>query len=152
MGLNGRDSEQPICRRERIVARLGERVEDGEVVAPGRDHDIGGNVETAPRRGEILGLALELDDPDFVEGIQQMLENAGYAVVIARDGQEAVEKVVGGAFDVLVLDLRLPVLSGLEVYLELKKRDAELAACLLYELLEAIEEAVFVLVTEGLGL
>ena len=62
------------------------------------------------------------DDPDFVEGIQQNLVNAGYAVVIARDGQEAVDRVVGGAFDVLVLDLRLPVMSGLEVYLELKKR------------------------------
>ena len=54
------DPEQPMCRREYIVARLGERVEDGEVVAPGRDHDIGRDVGLAPRRGEFLGLALEL--------------------------------------------------------------------------------------------
>ena len=53
------DPEQPIGRRQHIVARLGERVEDGEVVAPGRHHDIGRDVGFAPRRGKILGLSVE---------------------------------------------------------------------------------------------
>lgn len=79
------------------------------------------------------------DDPDFVEGIQQNLEIAGYTVITARDGQEAVDKVVSGAFDVLVLDLKLPVMSGLEVYLELKKRDRTLPTIILTGY--AIEEA-----------
>ena len=43
-------------------------------------------------------------------------------MVIARDGRDAVDKAIDGAFDVWGLDLKLPVLSGLEVYLELKKQ------------------------------
>ncbi len=62
------------------------------------------------------------DDPDFVEGVQSTLTEAGYTVTIARTGQEAVDKVLDNGFDVLLLDMRMPVLSGLEVYRELKKQ------------------------------
>ena len=40
----------------------------------------------------------------------------------ARTGTAALACVLAGGMDLLVLDLRLPVLSGLEVYLELKQR------------------------------
>ncbi len=62
------------------------------------------------------------DDPDFVEGVQLALSGAGYAVTVARTGQEALDKILDNGFDVLLLDMRLPVLGGLEVYSELKKR------------------------------
>lgn len=61
------------------------------------------------------------DDPDFASGMETTLTAAGYTVAIARTGQEAVDKVLDNGFDVLLLDMRLPVLSGLEVYRELKK-------------------------------
>ncbi len=86
------------------------------------------------------GIILLVDDnPDFVAGLQRILEVSGYAVVIARDGREAVDKAIGGAFDVLVLDLKLPILSGLEVYLELKKRDRTLPTIIVTGY--AVEEA-----------
>ena len=94
----------------------------------------------AVKAAKAAGIVLLVDDdPDFAEGIEQILEDAGYAVVIARDGREAVDKAVDGAFDVLVLDLKLPVLSGLEVYLELKKRERTLATILVTGY--AVEEA-----------
>ena len=37
-------------------------------------------------------------------------------------GQQALDTVFAGGVDVLVLDLRLPVINGLQLYLELKKR------------------------------
>lgn len=55
------------------------------------------------------------DDPDFVAGIRDVLEDEGYAVVVARDGQEALQRVQSGGIDVLILDVRMPILSGLEV-------------------------------------
>jgi CheY-like chemotaxis protein len=76
-------------------------------------------VESAKPAGIIL---LADDDPDFVEGVEQMLTNAGYHLMIAKDGKEAVEKVLTETFDVLLLDLRLPILNGLGVYQELKKQ------------------------------
>jgi DNA-binding response OmpR family regulator len=51
--------------------------------------------------------------------IQRMLEyplkKDGYDVVIAGDGEEALEKFRAGKFDLVVLDIMLPKLDGLEV-------------------------------------
>jgi two-component system, NtrC family, response regulator HydG len=60
------------------------------------------------------------DDPDFADSIEPVLRSAGYKVLVARDGEDAVAKVARGGVDLLVLDLGLPLLSGLEVYLRLK--------------------------------
>ena len=61
------------------------------------------------------------DDPDFVEGFKNLLENNGYTVFIAQNGQEAIERIRSNGIDILILDLRLPILNGLETYLELKR-------------------------------
>ncbi len=56
--------------------------------------------------------------------IQRMLEyplkKDGYDVVIAGDGEEALEKFRGGKFDLVVLDIMLPKLDGLEVCKEIR--------------------------------
>lgn len=62
------------------------------------------------------------DDPDFVEATGTLLALHGYDVLVARTGREALDSVLESSPDVLLLDLRLPVLHGLDVYLELKKR------------------------------
>lgn len=62
------------------------------------------------------------DDPEFVRAIKVALTEKGYSVCHGHTGREAVDRMLEGGVDYLVLDLRLPVLSGLEVYLELKKR------------------------------
>jgi CheY-like chemotaxis protein len=62
------------------------------------------------------------DDPDFVEATRTLLAVHGYDVLVARTGREALDSVLDSSPDVLLLDLRLPVLHGLDVYLELKKR------------------------------
>ncbi len=67
------------------------------------------------------GILIADDDPDFVNTIIDMLETKGFTVYVARDGKEAVEKVKSNDVDVLLLDLRMPFISGLEVYVELKK-------------------------------
>jgi len=61
------------------------------------------------------------DDQDFIDSLRNLLVEHGYAVMVARTGQEAVDAILSDGIDILVLDLRLPVLSGLEVYLTLKK-------------------------------
>ncbi len=62
------------------------------------------------------------DDPDFAEGVETTLTGEGYVVVRARNGQEALAKVMDNHIDVLLLDIRMPDLSGLEIYGELKRR------------------------------
>jgi two-component system response regulator HydG len=61
------------------------------------------------------------DDADFAASIEPILSSAGYEVVIAANGAEALERVSAGRVDCLILDLKLPILSGLEVFLRLKE-------------------------------
>jgi len=74
--------------------------------------------------GEIRpgGILIADDDPDFVASVREILEENWYAVYVARNGREAVDRVCADGIDVLILDLRLPMLNGLEVYLELKRK------------------------------
>lgn len=62
------------------------------------------------------------DDPEFADGVGHMLEDHSYRVVVARTGKEAVDKVMTSDIDILILDLRLPVMHGLDVYLTLRDR------------------------------
>lgn len=68
------------------------------------------------QRGRVL---VADGDPDFVNGIVPILERAGYGVEVAADGTEALEKMIREHVDCLLLNLRLPVLSGAELYARL---------------------------------
>jgi len=67
------------------------------------------------------GILIADDDPDFVMSIKGLLTSEGYSVFVATNGRQAVERILTNGIDVLILDLRMPVLNGLETYLELKK-------------------------------
>lgn len=68
------------------------------------------------QRGTVLVVD---DDPDFVDGVVPILKGADYDVQVASTGAEALDKILNGDFDCLLLDLRLPVLSGPELYARL---------------------------------
>eukprot|EP00903_Cladosiphon_okamuranus_P009452 g9011.t1 len=55
----------------------------------------------------------------------RILERAGHSVETVGDGQAAVDRIVSGDFDLLVLDLGLPKKMGLEVLAELRAMPAE---------------------------
>lgn len=55
------------------------------------------------------------DEPDAIELINFNLKNAGFEVTTATDGQEALEKARSIEPDVILLDLMLPEVDGLEV-------------------------------------
>ena len=58
------------------------------------------------------------DDEDFRENLCEILEREGYAVRQARDGQEAIDDLLATHVDLLLLDLKLPKLTGLQVVLQ----------------------------------
>ena len=55
------------------------------------------------------------DEPDTVELISFNLRNAGYEVVTAQDGAEALRKARAHSPSLVILDLMLPEIDGLEV-------------------------------------
>lgn len=52
------------------------------------------------------------DDPDFVEAVRVIVENGGYDVRVAYDGQEGLDAVAEKKPDLIVLDVMMPVLDG----------------------------------------
>ena len=53
------------------------------------------------------------DDEVMVEYVAATLRQAGYSVETCRDGMTALEKFRAAPFDVVVIDLRMPRLSGI---------------------------------------
>jgi heterodisulfide reductase subunit A2 len=62
------------------------------------------------------GRLLIVDDEVIVrEAMRDWLKDSGYAVEIAESGEEALEKIRKQEFDVMVLDIRLPGESGMNI-------------------------------------
>ncbi|WP_172151815.1 response regulator transcription factor [Pseudomonas tumuqii] len=55
------------------------------------------------------------DEPNIVISLEFLLEQAGYRVLVAHDGQEALEAIARQPPDLVLLDVMLPRLSGFDV-------------------------------------
>ena len=67
---------------------------------------------------------LIVDDSLFQRGRLRMLaESEGWDVIEAADGREGLDVIVEQSPDVVVLDINMPVMTGIEVLQELKKYD-----------------------------
>lgn len=55
------------------------------------------------------------DEPILLKGLKFSLEQDGYNVETAIDGNEAFEKIMNNSYELVVLDLMLPEIDGLEV-------------------------------------
>lgn len=66
--------------------------------------------------------ALVVDDEKLiVKGLKFSLEQEGYEVDCAYDGQEAVDKVKENEYDIMLLDLMLPIYNGYEVCQQIRE-------------------------------
>ena len=62
------------------------------------------------------------DEPLLGQPLKRTLETAGYQVRLAQSGAEALEAFAGESFDLLLEDLRLPDVDGLEIMREALER------------------------------
>ena len=61
------------------------------------------------------------DEKLLVKGIKFNLENDGYEVSAAYDGEEAVELAKTGNYDLIILDIMMPKLSGLDACMQIRE-------------------------------
>ena len=65
------------------------------------------------------------DDPVLARIYSCALAAAGYSVDIAADGAQGFERLLAGSYDVIVTDLCMPRLSGLDLLHEVRRRRPE---------------------------
>ncbi|MBN1253065.1 MAG: response regulator [Bacteroidales bacterium] len=65
---------------------------------------------------------LIVDDSESIrEVVSFTLENAGYNIIVAIDGQDAIKHFDGQIIDLLLTDLHMPNMNGIELIREVRK-------------------------------
>lgn len=62
------------------------------------------------------------DEPSMQMGLSDNLEFEGYEVAVSSDGQEGLDRILNESFDLVVLDVMLPSMSGFEVCKTVRKK------------------------------
>jgi two-component system response regulator MprA len=88
-----------------------------------------------------MRILLVEDDRDVAEYLRRDLEEEGYAVSVCHDGADGLRAAETTAFDLVVLDVMLPFLDGLEVTRRLRRLHVT-TPVLLLTALDAPEEVV----------
>ncbi len=81
------------------------------------------------------------DEPIIHEVLSQLLTSEGYDVELSSSGEEALEKHSSQAYDVILLDLLMPGLNGIEVLKGIKKIDP-LASIIVITAYASVESAI----------
>ncbi|HYT03618.1 MAG TPA: ATP-binding protein [Gemmatimonadales bacterium] len=90
-------------------------------------------VEPAPAvGGRSLRILVVDDEPHILHYMRATLESWGHAVEVASDGSYALERALAEAFDVIICDLRMPHLSGRDMYTKLARQDPRAAERIIF--------------------
>jgi len=107
------------------VSKAGTGTTGGAGTGAGAGTATGKNAKKAgrptPGEGPVKVLLAE-DEESFIEALVIGLTNEGFRVTVARDGNEALQLFDETAPDILLLDLMLPKLSGIDVCRAIRTR------------------------------
>src|SRR5262245_15492644 len=73
-------------------------------------------------KGKILVID---DEVDIREGLELLLTTEGYLAETAQNGTEGLQRLSTNSYDLVLLDLMMPDISGMEVLEEVRRRDRE---------------------------
>jgi DNA-binding response OmpR family regulator len=82
------------------------------------------------------------DEPNMVLGLKDSCEYEGYEVSVARDGREGLEKAATEKPDIILLDVMLPLLGGIDVCRTLRARGIETPILMLTARSQEIDKVV----------
>ena len=61
------------------------------------------------------------DDIQFLEATEYMLKYENYDVITAKNGEEAIKKFNASYPDIVLMDLKMPVMNGYDAFFRIKK-------------------------------
>ena len=108
------------------LVRRGKRMEEGLELPSFAGAGV------APAAAAVTPNVLVVDDEKTVcNSCKKILTREGYNVEVAMSGEEALSKVKGNDFDVLVTDWKMPQLDGIEVANRIKKENPNIAVVMI---------------------
>jgi len=88
-------------------------------------------VDTQPANGIALRVLVVDDEPSMRDMLRIVLRRDGYDVVVARNGKEALEQLQRAPIDLLLSDIRMPDLSGVDVLRAAKELNRDMVAIMM---------------------
>jgi two-component system alkaline phosphatase synthesis response regulator PhoP len=82
------------------------------------------------------------DEPNMVLGLKDSCEYEGYEVAVARNGKEGLEKATTEKPDIILLDVMLPLMSGIDVCRTLRTRGIETPILMLTARSQEIDKVI----------
>jgi two-component system alkaline phosphatase synthesis response regulator PhoP len=82
------------------------------------------------------------DEPGLVMILTDLLTPEGYTVETASDGKTGLAKALAGSFDLILLDVMLPQMNGLDVCKELRQRGRDVAILMLTAKTQLVDRVV----------
>jgi two-component system, NtrC family, response regulator HydG len=93
----------------------------------------------------VKGRLLLVDDNEaYLDSTRDVMEDEGYEVLTATGGKEAVQLVASQQFDVVVMDIKMPGMNGVESFIEMKRFDpgVKVIMCTAYIVENMIRQAL----------
>ena len=84
-----------------------------------------------PREVPHLSILVVDDDPDVCEYLQDFLSSEGYSVTVLNDPTRTLDRMKEEEFHVVVLDLMMPKLSGIDLLGQIRSADDDIAIIIL---------------------
>src|SRR4051812_45711388 len=83
------------------------------------------------RRREMFKVLVADDDADLRLSVSSALSENHYLVEQAKDGEEAINRIRAGHYDLVLLDVNMPRVTGLEALKEIKAHDPSIIVLVL---------------------
>jgi len=97
----------------------------GEPLAPAFEIPLPGSIPVAAEGcGRALDILVAEDNPVNQMVAARMLERAGHRVTLAANGEEALEAIDRRHFDLVLMDVQMPVMGGIEATQAIRAREA----------------------------
>jgi two-component system, NtrC family, response regulator HydG len=101
-------------------------------------------IEQTPRKGALI--LLVDDDLTSCETLADTLQKKGHCLAQVKSGEEAKKIIKEKDFDIVFIDIKMPIMNGLETYLELQKIRPYIKAIMItayrQEVQNLVEEAI----------
>ena len=80
---------------------------------------------------EKIKILLADDEKDLAKAVATILTYSNYNVDVVNNGKEAIEKINNKIYDLIILDIMMPVMDGIQVLKELRKNNIKTPVILL---------------------